>query len=161
MQLWYVALPLKKSLKGEVSRHSWWRLNLSEDPEDIPHILQHIARCSAGAVSLPSPATCGESTKWPTTFCPAQTHCVLCNSKLTCPTHIPGSNGKSYLLTRMGLTCVTALVKRISDDECMARYGYNTWNGDVYLYESMIIVSKIIRWNTSPGDPMVAVLFGY
>ena len=119
---------------------------LPEDPEDIPHILQHTARCSAGAVSLPSPATCGESTQWPTTFCPAQTYCVLCNSKLTCPTHIPGSNGKSYLLTRMGMTCVTALVKRCSNDECMARYGYNTWNeGDVYLYESMVIVSKIIR----------------
>lgn len=114
---------------------------LPEDPEDI---LQHIARCSAGAVSLPSPATCGESTQWPTTFCPAQTYCALCNSKLTCPTHIPGSNGKSYLLTRMGMTCVTALVKRCSNEECMARYGYNTWNG-VYLYESMIIVSKIIR----------------
>ena len=78
---------------------------LPEDPEDIPHILQHIARCSAGAVSLRSPSTCGESTQRPTTFCPAQNYCMLCNGKLTCPTHIPGSNGKSYLLTRMGMTC--------------------------------------------------------
>ena len=97
---------------------------LPEDPEDIPHILKHVAECSITAIH-PTPEE--SLPHWPTEFFPAQTHCVLCSSELTSPRHVPGSNGKSYLLHRMGMIPVVALMKRCTNVQCNTRYIYNTW----------------------------------
>ena len=96
---------------------------IPEDPDSISNILQHIATCNAQAFI----GTPGGTTHWPDLFYSTITHCVLCNQELASPTHPTGSNGKSYLLTKVQLFPVTAKIRRCTNQHCMAKYSYSTW----------------------------------
>ena len=97
---------------------------IPENPDSISDLLMHFATCHAQAVFG---ARIDSTSHWPNLFCPNITHCVLCNRELASPTHPPGSNGKSYLLTKTQLCSVTAKIKRCTNQQCMARYSYSTW----------------------------------
>ena len=84
---------------------------IPEDPDSISNILQHIVTCNAQAVI----GTLGGTTHWPDLFYPTITNCVLCNQELASLTHPTGSNGKSYLLTKVQLFPVTAKIRRCTN----------------------------------------------
>lgn len=55
------------------------------------------------------------------------TVCKLCSSTLTPQARVPGSDGRSYLLTRAGLFSVTVCIRSCTNSRCSARYSYNNW----------------------------------
>lgn len=93
---------------------------IPEDPRHLKDILDHIQ-------SRNSNTTTGSQTKWPSHFQSVAVNCHLCGHLLSEPLRVPGSDGKSYLLTRLGLLPVTALMKRCTNSSCTARYSYCKW----------------------------------
>ena len=69
----------------------------------------------------------GRQDAWQTVFIPAQSHCLLCETELTPPTHVPGSNGRAYLLTRGKLIPAKAFIRKCTNAKCEARHSYHTW----------------------------------
>ena len=94
-----------------------------EDPRVIP-VLQTIAESNAN-FSL------GKLDAWNTVFAPTESHCVLCNSPLTEPMLVPGSNSRVYLLTRGNLLSAKALIRKCCNPNCEARHSYCKWNDGI------------------------------
>ena len=97
---------------------------LPESPEDeeLRTVLTEISENNAKHLI-------GDKNAWNCTdFQPIQTCCLLCNTKLTSPMRVPGTNGKAYLLTKGKLLSATAQIRKCTNQRCEARHSYCTWN---------------------------------
>ena len=52
----------------------------------------------------------------------------LCNTPLGPLEHIPGSNARAFLLTKVRMLPVRVLIKRFPNPRCLARHSYRIWN---------------------------------
>ncbi len=96
---------------------------IPEHPHEVQHVIERIKILNAGTLLADD---CGLPC-WPTQFAPDINNCVLCHSPLSDFMKVPGSNGRSYLLTATTIFPVTALIRKCVNPSCMARYGYSTW----------------------------------
>ena len=107
--------------KNTMKAHLLQMKKIPEDPRHLKDILDHIQSRNS-------------QTKWPSNFQPVAVNCQLCRHLLSEPLRVPGSDGKSYLLTRIGLLPVTALMKRCTNSSCTARYNYCKWDKGIHSY---------------------------
>ena len=70
---------------------------------------------------------------WNLEFVPTDETCVLCGTPLGQLQHIPGSNTKAYLLTKVKLLPAKAYMKKCPNQHCLARYSYRTWREGTYF----------------------------
>ena len=113
-------VPYLQTIDSSLQAYKQHIQRIPEDPNAIQSILKEI-ECRNSLYGL------GQTQSWPTQFSPEMNQCQLCSSQLTPPSTMPGSNGKSYLLTKVGLLPVKAMVKRCVNPRCTARHSYWTW----------------------------------
>ena len=70
---------------------------------------------------------------WNLEFVPIDETCVLCGTPLGQLQHIPGSNAKAYLLTKVKLLPAKAYMKKCPNQHCLARHSYRTWREGMYF----------------------------
>ena len=94
---------------------------IPENIEKLCHILQAIAEKN-------TPIHTGSNdSDWPTLFSPTEEHCLLCGTLLGQLERIPGSNSRAFLLTKVKMLPVKALIKCCPNTGCLARHSYRTW----------------------------------
>lgn len=64
---------------------------------------------------------------WNTDFTPAETQCLLCEAELSPLSHMAGSDGRAYFLTRSKLIPAKAFIRKCTSPDCQARHSYHTW----------------------------------
>ena len=94
---------------------------IPENIGELHHILQAIAEKNTSI----HPGS--QDSDWPTLFRPTEDHCLLCGTLLGPLEHIPGSNAQAFLLTKVKMLPVKALIKRCPNAGCLARHSYRTW----------------------------------
>ena len=97
-------------------------VKIPEDPRTLHDILSNIKLCNSSLVT----SHC-EGSSWPRVFCPSVLQCQLCGSDLSQAFRVQGSDGRSYLLTRVDILPVTARMKRCTSQNCVARHSHCTW----------------------------------
>ena len=107
-----------RTVQNTVKAHTLLISKIPEDPTQLRSILTNIEQRNSAQIT-------GEGEKWPNLFVPELTHCKLCSSTLPPPVRVPGSDGRTYLLTRGRLLPVTINIKRCL--KCSARYSYSNW----------------------------------
>lgn len=95
---------------------------------ELQHILQAIAKKNTSI----QPGS--EDSDWPTLFSPTDDQCLLCGTPLGPLEHTPGSNSRAFLLTKVKMLPVKALIKRCPNHRCLARHSYRTWKEGINLY---------------------------
>ena len=96
---------------------------------ELQHILQAIAKKNTSI----QPGS--EDSDWPTLFVPNDDYCLLCGTQLGPLERTPGSKSRAFLLTKVKMLPVKALIKRCPNRGCLARHSYRTWKeGTVYAH---------------------------
>ena len=101
-----------------IKAHVLLASKIPEDPGQLRSVLAEIEQRNLAQAM-------GKGAKWPTVFTPNTTHCKLCSSALTPLLRLPGSDGRSYLLSRAGFSPVSVYIQRCTN--CSARYSYSEW----------------------------------
>ena len=109
------------TVRNTVKAHVLLMNKIPEDTVQLRSILVDIEQKNVAQVM----GADSKRAKWPNSFIPECTHCILCSSALTSPSRLPGSDGRSYLLTRSGLLTVSVNIKRCTN--CYVRYSYSEW----------------------------------
>ena len=113
-------------VKNTIKAHMLKRIKIPEEPHQLNDILRNIEHRNCFIVSGQG------SQRWPSQFLPDERSCPLCSHSLSEPMRVPGSDGKSYLLTKVGLLPVNALIKRCTNRSCTARHSYSKWEEGIY-----------------------------
>ena len=98
---------------------------IPEDPSQLEDLFKNIQLKNSSVMTGDKRHT------WPSSVSPQLSECVLCDSALSAPQRVPGTDGKSYLLTRVGLLPIVPFIKRCERQTCSARYCYNNWEEGV------------------------------
>ena len=103
------------------------RSKIPEDPRELDSLLEEIQHRNSST-----------SMKWPSHFQPDATVCILCEHPLTGLSRVPGSDGKCYIMTRIGVFPVVAFIKKCPNLSCAARYGYCKWDDGNFVLQPII-----------------------
>ena len=109
------------TVENTVKSYKLYMEKIPEDPSQLEDVFKSIQLRNSSTV------TGNSAHPWPLLVVPQLCKCVLCDNILSVPQRVPGTNGKSYLLTRVGLLPITPYIKRCERQTCLARYCYSNW----------------------------------